>query len=273
MIRRRVLARQLKLLREQSGLTLEQAAPKLDFSVSKLSRIENAQIGIDVHWVKSMLDVYDVGGARWNELLDLAREAQQPGWWRAYGLGNNSYIAFETEASRVQIFTLGYVPGLMQTAEYARALMRAVPVRRTEEQLDNEVAARLHRQQRLSSAENPLELVAVIDEAVLHRPVGGPDGLREQLDHLITLAGLATVTLHVLPTAVGAHAALASGFSVLHFGDLDEPDMTYIEHTVGALMLDKDGDVARARLAFEHVLSDALDPAESLALIRRLGGG
>jgi transcriptional regulator with XRE-family HTH domain len=273
MIRRRVLARQLKLLREQSGLTLEHAAPKLDFSVSKLSRIENAQVGIDVHWVKSMLDVYDVGGTRWNELLDLAREAQQPGWWRAYGLGNNSYIAFETEASRVQVFTLGYVPGLMQTAEYARALMCAVPVRRTEEQLDNEVAARLHRQQRLSSTEDPLELVAVIDESVLHRPVGGPDRLHEQLDHLVALAGLDSVSLHVLPTAVGAHAALASGFSILHFGDLEEPDMAYVEHTVGALMLDKVGEVSRARLAFEHVLSDALDPAESLALIRRLGGG
>jgi len=272
MIRRRVLARQLKLLRDQSGLTLEQAAPKLDFSVSKLSRIENAQVVIDVHWVKSMLDVYDAGGTRWNELLDLAREAQQPGWWRAFGLGNNSYIAFETEASRVQIFTLGYVPGLMQTAAYARALMRAVPVRRTEEQLDNEVAARMYRQQRLSSAENRLELVAVIDESVLHRPVGGPDGLREQLDHLRTLAGLGTVTLHVLPTAVGAHAALASGFSILHFGELDEPDMAYIEHTVGALMLDKAEEVARARLAFERVLSDAHDPVESEALIRRLAG-
>jgi transcriptional regulator with XRE-family HTH domain len=272
MIRRRVLARQLRLLREQSGLTLEQAAPKLDFSVSKLSRIENAQVVIDVHWVKSMLDVYDVGGARWNELLDLAREAQRPGWWRAYGLGNNSYIAFETEASRVQIFTLGYVPGLMQTAAYARALMRAVPVRRTDEQLDNEVAARLYRQQRLSSADNPLELVAVVDESVLHRPVGGPDGLREQLDYMVALAGLDSVALHVLPTAVGAHAALASGFSILHFGELGEPDIAYVEHTVGALMLDKDGEVARARLAFERVRSDALDPAESLALIRRLAG-
>jgi transcriptional regulator with XRE-family HTH domain len=272
MIRRRVLARQLRLLREQSGLTLEQAAPKLDFSVSKLSRIENAQVVIDVHWVKSMLDVYDVGGDRWTEVMDLAREAQRPGWWRAYGLGNNSFIAFETEASRVQIFTLGYVPGLMQTAAYARALMRAVPVRRTDEQLDNEVAARLYRQQRLRSADNPLELVAVVDESVLHRPVGGPDGLREQLDYMVALAGLDSVALHVLPTAVGAHAALASGFSILHFGELGEPDIAYVEHTVGALMLDKDGEVARARLAFERVRSDALDPAESLALIRRLAG-
>jgi transcriptional regulator with XRE-family HTH domain len=190
MIRRRVLARQLKLLREQSGLTLEQAAPKLDFSVSKLSRVENAQVMIDVHWVKNMLDICDAGGARWNELLDMAREAQQPGWWRAYGLGNNSYIAFETEARRVQVFQATYVPGQMQTAAYARALMLAVPVRRTEEQLDNEVDARVYRQQRLISSENPLEVVAVVDESALHRPIGGPDVLRRQLPHMAELAEL-----------------------------------------------------------------------------------
>jgi transcriptional regulator with XRE-family HTH domain len=274
MIRRRVLARQLKLLREQSGLTLEQAAPKLDFSVSKLSRIENAQVVIDVHWVKSMLDVYDVGGVRWNELLELAREAQQPGWWRAYGLGKHTwYIAYETEASRVQVFTLGYVPGLLQTADYARALMRAVPVRRTDDELDNEVAARMYRQRRLSSHENPLEVIAVIDESVLHRPVGGPDVLRGQLRQLVEFAELETVTLCVLPFAVGAHAALASEFNILHFGELDEPDMAYVEHTLGALSLDKEGDVARAKLTFERVVSDALEPAESLALIRRRAGG
>jgi transcriptional regulator with XRE-family HTH domain len=272
MIRRRVLAKQLRLLREQAGLTLEQAAPQLDFSVSKLSRIENAQVMIDVHWVKSMLDVYDVGGVRWTEMLDLARETNQPGWWKAYGLGNNSYIAFETEARRVQNFFVSCVPGLMQTADYARALMRAVPIRRTAEQLDNEVAARMYRQHRFISIENPLELVTVVDEAALYRPVGGPDVLREQLEHMATLAELNTVTMHVLPTAVGAHAAVASGFSILNFGELGEPDMAYVEHALGALSLDKDGDVARAKLTFERVLSDALDPVESLELVRRLAG-
>jgi transcriptional regulator with XRE-family HTH domain len=273
MIRRRVLARQLKLLREQSGLTLEQAAPKLDFSVSKLSRVENAQVVIDVHWVKSMLDIYDVGGARWNELLDLAREAQQPGWWRAYGLGKHTwYIGYETEASRVQVFTLGYVPGLLQTADYARALMQAVPVPRTEEQLENEVAARLYRQQRLTSVDRPLELVTVVDESALYRPVGGPEVLRRQLEQIAVLAALDTVTLRVLPSAVGAHAGLASSFTILSFGKLGEPDMAHVEHTIGALILDKADDVARAKVAFERVLSDALDPAESLALIHRLAG-
>ncbi|GAA0942902.1 helix-turn-helix transcriptional regulator [Pseudonocardia zijingensis] len=273
MVRRRVLARQLRALREDADLTLEQAAPKLDFSVSKLSRIENAQVLIDVHWVKSMLDLYDVGGARWTELVELAREAQQPGWWRAYGLGNVSYIAFETEASHVKVFTLGYVPGLLQTADYARALMRAVPVRRTGQQLENEVAARLYRQQRLRSAEHPLELESVIDEAVLHRPVGGPEVLREQLAELVAAAELPTVTLRVLPLAAGAHAALASEFNILTFDGLDEPDMAYVEHTLGALSLDKEGDVARARLTFERLVSQALDPARSLDLIRELAGG
>jgi transcriptional regulator with XRE-family HTH domain len=271
MVRRRVLARQLRQLREDAGLTLEQAAPKLDFSVSKLSRIENAQILIDVHWVRGMLDLYDVGGNRWTELIELAREANQPGWWRAYGLGNNSYIAFETEARRVYDFTPLYVPGLMQTAEYARALMVAVPVARTPEQLDKEVAARMHRQHRLTSVEEPLELVAVVDESVLRRPVGGDEVLRAQLWHIAELAELESVELHVLPDGVGAHAALVSGFIILQFGELGEPDMAYIEHALGALTLDKEREVARARLTFERVLSAALDPAESLALVKRLG--
>ena len=174
MIRRRVLARQLRLLREEAGLTLEQAAPKLDFSVSKLSRIENAQVLIDVHWVRGMLDLYDVGGDRWTELVELAREANQPGWWRAYGLGNNSYIAFETEASRRPGVHGLLCSGLMQTADYARALMRAVPLRRTAEQLENEVAARMYRQRAVDLGRDPLELVTVVDESALRRPVGGP---------------------------------------------------------------------------------------------------
>jgi transcriptional regulator with XRE-family HTH domain len=274
MVRRRVLARQLKLLREEAGLTLEEAAPKLDFSVSKLSRIENAQILIDVHWVRGMLDLYDVGGDRWTELVELAREANQPGWWKAYGLGkHNWYLGYETEAARVHVFTLGYVPGLMQTADYARALMLAVPMQRTAKELDNEVAARMHRQHRLSSADDPLEMVAVIDEAALHRQVGGPGVMRQQLVRIAEVAELDSVSLHVLPFAAGAHAALASEFTIVHFGDLGEPDMAYVEHALGALTLDKEGDVARAKLTFERVLSDALDPAESLALVRRLGGG
>jgi transcriptional regulator with XRE-family HTH domain len=280
MVRRRVLARQLKQLREEAGLTLEQAAPKLDFSVSKLSRIENAKVLIDVHWVRGMLDLYDVGGMRWTELVDLAREANQPGWWREFGLGAESmarislpgtfYLGLEAEATLVREYTSGFVSGLMQTADYARALMQAVPIERTASQVDTLVAARTHRQHRLTSGDDQLELTAVVEESVLHRPVGGPDILRAQLRHIAALAELDTVTLRVLPTAVGAHAALASGFTILHFGVVDEPDIAYVEHALGAITLDKGNDVAQAKRSFEAVSHHALDPVESLALIREL---
>jgi hypothetical protein len=140
-------------------------------------------------------------------------------------------------------------------------------------QLETEVAARIYRQRRLTAADNRLNVIAVVDEPALHRPVGGAEVQHEQLRHIAELAELDTVALHVLPTAVGAHAAMPSGFMILNFEDLDEPDMAYVEHTLGALSLDKAGDVTRAKLTFERLLSDALDPTASLALVRRLAGG
>src|SRR3954452_12112703 len=113
-VRRRQLALQLKLLRERAGLTIEEAAPALDWSASKLSRIENAQQAVDVHWVRSMLDVYQVSGDEWPAILDLCRESRQRGWWRAYGLGDDAYVGFENEATEIFDFTISYVPGLLQ---------------------------------------------------------------------------------------------------------------------------------------------------------------
>lgn len=271
-VRRRILARRLRQLREAAGLTLEDAAPLLDWSVSKLSRIETAQQSVDVHGVRSMLDLYDMGGGNWDDLVTLARETRQRGWWRAFGLGDNSYVGFEAEASIVHDFTLGYVPGLLQTADYARALFVAAPIRRAETEITDHVTVRMIRQDRLSSADYPLDLVAVIDETVLRRPVGGAAVLQAQVRHLAEAAALDAVTLQVLPTDAGVHPGLASGFTILGFGDLGEPDMAYVEHSLGALIMDKEDDVARARLAFDRVQADALDPADSLALIRRTAG-
>lgn len=268
LVRRRVLARELRMLREASGLTLEAAAPRLDFSVSTLSRIETAQQGVNVHGVKSMLDLYDAGD-RWEELLTLARAARQRGWWQPYGLGSNSYVGFETEATRVRDFTTGYVPGLLQTADYARALFAAGLVWDSGVALENAVAVRTIRQERLTDVDDPLRLEAIVDETVLHRPVGGPAVLRSQLAHLLAAVELATVTLQVLPTRVGAHPATASGFILLSFGDLGEPDMAYVEHALGAVTLDKEPDVARARLFFERLRAEALGLADSAELVRR----
>jgi DICT domain-containing protein len=158
-VRRRVLARRLRLLREAAGLTLEGAAPELDWSVSKLSRIETAQQAVDVHGVRSMLDLYGAGGEQWTELTALAREANQRGWWRAFGIGDNSYIGFETEAVQVQTFTLAYVPGLLQVPAYSEALFRASPLRRSAADVEREVAVRRIRQERLTAVDGGLRLV------------------------------------------------------------------------------------------------------------------
>lgn len=270
MVRRRQLARWLRLLRERAGLTLEEAAPQLDWSASKLSRIENGQQAVDVHAVRSMLDLYGVGGDEWADVIQLCREARQRGWWRAYGLGDDSYVGFENEATAVLDFTVSYIPGLLQTAEYARAMIKAVDVRRGRTHLSNAVAVRTIRQQRLTSTEHPLQLTAIIDEAALHRVIGNARIHAAQLRHLIAAADLDSVTLHVLPASVGVHGALASPFTVLHFGDLGEPDLTYVEHSLGALLIEKADAVKRARLLFDRLRSGALSPADSLALIKQL---
>jgi transcriptional regulator with XRE-family HTH domain len=270
-VRRRMLARRLRLLREMAGLTLEVAAPRLFWSSSKLNRIETGLQPVDVHGLKSMLDLYGVGGDEWKELTELAIACREHGWWRAYGIGDNSYVGFEAEAVRLHEFATGFVPGLLQTAPYCAALLLASPVR-SDGDREREVAVRARRQRRLTAAEDDLELVAVVAEAVLHNPVGGRDVLREQLDHLLMAAELENVSLQVLPAGTGAHPALASGFAVLHYGDLGEPDIAYVEHALGAVQLEKAKDVALARLKFDQLRSLALAPAASQALIERVAG-
>lgn len=269
-VRRRILARRLRELREQAGMTLEAAAPALYWSVSKLSRIETAQQHIDVHGVKSMLDLYGVGGEQWEELIGLAVAVRQPGWWRALGVGDNSYVGFEAEACRVREVATGFMPGLLQVAAYSEALFLASPVFRSRADLEREVAVRTNRQRRLTAAEDELRLEAIITEAVLRNPVGGCAVLGEQLDHLVMAAELDNVSIRVLSTAVGAHPSLASGFTLLNFGDLGEPDIAYVEHALGALQLEKAKDVELATLKFDQLLTLALDEAESLAFIERV---
>lgn len=266
-VRRLQLGRALRELRETAGLNLEVAAPSLDWSSSKLSRIENGQQAVDVHGVRSMLDLYGVGGERWTELVELTRQSRQKGWWRAYGVDDKGYVPLETEASLIRDFTLTYVPGLLQTADYTRAVLRALPEK---EDVEAGVAVRAIRQQRLTSTEDRLELVAIVEEGVLHRPVGGPEVMRAQLAHLVEAAQWESVTFQVLPTSVGAHCAMSAVFIVLSFSDLHMGDMAYVEHPVGSVHIEKAADVARATLRFARLRSEALSPADSVALVRRV---
>jgi len=264
------LGRILRELREQAGLSLEVAAPALDWSSSKLSRIENGHQGVDVHGVRSMLDFYDVGGERWTELIELTRSVATKGWWRAYGLDDTGYVPLEAEATLVRDASSAFVPGLLQTGDYAKVVFTAVLRHRDEIELDNLTAVRRVRQERLTSAEDPLELIAVVDEAVLRRPVGGRAVMRAQLAHLVEAAALDRVTLQVLPLRLGAHPGLSAPFTLLTFGGIDLGDMVYVEHPVGAVHLSKPDEVAVATLTFDRLRSLALDPDESVALIRRV---
>ncbi|WP_459214840.1 helix-turn-helix domain-containing protein [Pseudonocardia sichuanensis] len=264
------LGRVLRELREQAGLSLEVAAPALDWSSSKLSRIENGHQGVDVHGVRSMLDLYEVGGERWTELIELTRAVARKGWWRAYGLDDKGYVPLEAEATVVRDASAAYVPGLLQTEAYARAVFAVGLSRRTEVELDNLATVRRVRQERLTSAEDPLELIAVVDEAVLRRPVGGPAVMVAQLGHLVQAADLGRVTLHVVPRAVGAYPGLSAPFTLLTFGGIDVGDMVYVEHVAGAVHSSKEDEVAVARLKFDRMRSLALGPDDSVALIRRV---
>jgi hypothetical protein len=240
----------------------------MQFSTSKLNRIENAENLIDIHELKSLLDIYCVTADRWPEYFDMLAAAKERGWWRAYGLDDKGYVPMEADASLVREFALSYVPGLLQTADYARALFRGSMQRRSPERLRNDVTVRMIRQKRLTSAQDPLRLVAIMDESALYRPVGGLRVLAEQLDHLAEAAAQETVTLQVLANSLGAHAGLSGIFVLLSFGDLGEPDIAYVEGPLGATHTDRESVVARATLRFERLRSDALSPEDAVALIR-----
>lgn len=273
-VRQRMLGRRLRRLREQAGHTLEEAAVALEISASRLARIETAQQGVDVHVVKSMLDLYDIGGDRWTDTLQLVRDARKKAWWEAFSLHeNDSYVKYEADAVHVQEYASGFVPGLLQIPEYSLELFNVSGVQRSGAERATQIEVRMLRQRRLADDSDPLQLTTIIDERVLRNPVGGVEVMRAQLAHLIESTKLPTVTVQVLPDRAGAHPALASGFFVLSFGDLDEPDMAYVEHALGAAHLTSEQDVGLARMKFDSLRTLALRPADSLALLREVAAG
>lgn len=263
---RRKLGSKLRRMREQAGHTLDEAAPMLDKTRSALQRVESGETKADVHLVRSMMDVYD----RYDPaLLDEVREALKPPWFRGFGLRDMGYVDVETEAARVREFSVIVVPGLLQTEAYMRELFRSGGRSRDQRELDSAVAIRSIRQQRLTDEDRPLHLTAVLDEVALHRAVGGPVVMREQLRHLVEMSTLPTVQLQVIPLGVGAHHALDGSFIVLDFPDPEDPELLYVEYPTGSLHIEDLRKVRDAKLVFDQLLTDALNPADSVALIER----
>ncbi len=264
---RHEIGRRLRAARESAGLALETAAPLLETSTSTLSRIEKGISSVSVHLVRSMSDLYD---QRLDDLVDLVRDARRPGWWKAYGISDTDFVAIETGASLMSTFQPSFVPGLLQTTGYTRALFESVRRRPDEDWVINQLTVRALRQDRLSDEARPLSIDAVVQEFALRCPVGGIAVMRAQLRHLALVTDLPTVRLRVLPVPVIANEAMEGGFIVLDFPWPEQPSIVHLEHALGAERKEKAEQVQVARLRFEHLRSLALEPDDSRALIERV---
>jgi transcriptional regulator with XRE-family HTH domain len=274
--RGRRLRHELRRLREEAGLTHSEVARRLDWSASKLSRIETGQSRVQTGDVRDLLEVYGVTDeATCSALVQLAREARRRGWWTRYSdvLGSGIYVGLEAEASALHTYESMFVPGLLQTEDYARAIIRAGQTRPDPETLERRLAARLARQEMLNLPDPP-EIWAVVDESVINRPVGGPEVMRSQLQHLVDLGNrpMAALTLQVLPLSVGAHPGMNGPFVILEFHSPTDPTMVYLETATDGLFIEDPPDVERYTLMFNHLVARALGPDESLAMIADLAG-
>jgi transcriptional regulator with XRE-family HTH domain len=249
-------------------MSLDEAAEQLDKTRSSLSRIEKGETRADVHFVRSAMDVYD---HRDDWMVELARRANQKGWWLAFAIKDLGYLGMETEACEALNWELAYIPGLLQIENYIRALFRAGPGRGAE-QFENDVKARLFRQERLGHSEAPLRLAAIVDEAVLTRPIGGVEVMKAQLNHLVDAAHLPTVCLQVLPHTSRAHPGMRGGFTLLRFAEEEDPDLLYVDQVAGSVQAEEVEQVREAKLVFDRLRSEALSPSESAAFIERIAG-
>jgi transcriptional regulator with XRE-family HTH domain len=269
-VRGRRLMRELTRLRAEQGLSLEAAAQRLDWSKSKLYRMENGRTRITTDDLEDALDLYGVHSPHREALIQLGRDARKRGWWTAYAdIFTGSYISMEAEAARIRINT-HIVPGLLQTAHYAREIITRTGPRLTVDEAERKVAARLIRQEALFALDNPPSIHVVLDEAALRRHVGGPGPTRDQLTALAEAADRPNVTIQVLAFTAGAHAGMDGKFTVLDFPDHQDPPIAYAEGLMGDVYLESDQELDRYNLAWTHVISQALTPAQSTAMITQL---
>lgn len=272
--RGRRLRHELRRLREEAGLTHSEVARRLEWSPSKVSRIETGQSRVQTGDVRDLLEIYGVTDqATCESLVQLAREARRRGWWTRYTdvLGSGTYVGLEAEAAGLHTYESMFIPGLLQTEDYARAVIRAGQTRPDPETLSRRLSARMARQEILERNDPP-EIWAVLDESVVSRPIGGPGVMRAQLQHLIELTTKpnTTLTLQILPFTVGAHPGMNGPFVIVTFNSPTDPPMVYLETATDGLYLDEPADVERYTLRFNHLVARALGPDESRTMIAAL---
>ncbi len=273
----RQLGDELKRFREAAGVSMVEAAETLDCTKGKISRLENGHVPVRTPDLNALMHRYAVEDTETRERLNaLARRAnrrRRDGWWHQYSsvLGDayRDQIELEAICDRVRTYEVQLVPGLLQTAEYGRAVTVASRAWQTPEEIDQFVTVRLARQQRLSD-EAPLEFWAVLAEGVLRQHVGGPAVMSAQLKHMAAMAELPNVTIQILPFARGAHSGMFGPYLVLSFPQVTSLDLVLTETPTGNVWMEREPEVAYYRELFNDARTSALPPTESLALIRRI---
>jgi transcriptional regulator with XRE-family HTH domain len=264
-VRRRELGARLRALRTTAGMTVEDAAARMEVSPAKISRIETGARGVSIADVRFLCDLYEVSAEERDRLLDLTRESKRRSWWQQYGLPEavTTYIGLEDAAVSIQQYETSIVPALLQTEEYAHALVSGAGFYAPPEQ-EQLVRARMTRQEILAGQPAP-HLWAVIDEAALHRLIGGAEVMQAQLQALAQRSRAQNVSLQVIPFQAGAHPGLNSSFIILQLEEVQ--DVVYVEGLIGNFYLQSPADLARYRRTFDELRAVALGPQDSRKLI------
>jgi hypothetical protein len=271
-----LLGNQLRTLREAQGVTREAAGWEIRSSESKISRMELGRVGFKERDVADLLTMYGVTDEKERDaLLTLAREANTPGWWHRYSdvmpSWFQSYLGLESAAALIRTYEVQFVPGLLQTPAYARAVILLGHADAAQAEVERRVQLRVDRQ-RVLRREAPAapEVWVVVDEAALRRPIGGSAVMREQLQSLIEITELPNVRLQIIPFLAGGHAAAGGAFTILRFPEEELPDVVYVEQLTSALYLDKPEDRDQYAVAMERLCIEAEPPTRTVEILEKI---
>jgi len=273
-VRHRRLLQELRQLRIAVGLKQEEVADHLNWSTSRMTKVEGGTLRISVNDVRAMLQLYGLReGTKYDALVQLAKQAKERGWWHAYSdvipQWFQVYVGLEAEASSLRNYEPELVHGLFQTEDYARAIYRAARVTDAPDEIERHVSLRMARQDVITRSEQPMNFWAIVNEAALRRRVGGTRVMKEQLKRLTDISAQPNVTIQVLPYSIGAHAAMLGSFAILSFSE-GASEVTYLEYVTGSLYLEKAEEIRAYTLAYDHLRASALDPRGSVDMIAKL---
>jgi len=270
---RMLLGAQLRRLREVGGISREEAGYEIRASRSKISRLEHGRVSFKERDVADLLALYGVAKQERAALEALAARANVQGWWAEYNdiLPDwfEIYVGLEQAASLIRSYEIQFVPGLLQTEDYARAVTVLGHAPASKREIERRVSLRRARQEVLTAPEPPT-MWLVVDEAALRRPIGGADVMRGQLEHLVEMSELANIVLQVMPFRHGGHAAAGGAFSIVRFAEADLPDVVYLEQLTSAVYLDRREDVDRYMEVMNQLSASAERPHATSALLSKI---